>query len=303
MLNSKVCVSSDLQQPSASGPLVCCLQAIIRRVADDHSFQLQCMREAAAAAEDRRPAAKPSAGGAGATSSGVLPGALAAAASAAGSAVPPHAADAAAAAGGKRTWSGKGDGGGAFALGAESGLLEGIFMLQVSSLLNAPKLVLWKRVDEMLYACVFEVTENCLLVSSFLTLFIHILADIFGVHADSPPLTDLFQKRPDALLVTLHHLLPGPESQSELTGGHLQRAADVHECGEGAAHQSRHQRSAPANGCRLAAAWEALTACSSSSKRETSSKLQQQQQSGKAAASCSKLQQQQLEGRRLQQGE
>lgn len=37
----------------------------------------------------------------------------------------------------------------------------------------------------------FDVTENCLLVSNFLTLFIHILADIFGVNADSPPLGDL----------------------------------------------------------------------------------------------------------------
>lgn len=37
----------------------------------------------------------------------------------------------------------------------------------------------------------FDVTENCLLVSNFLTLFIHILAEIFGVNADSPSMEEL----------------------------------------------------------------------------------------------------------------
>ena len=43
----------------------------------------------------------------------------------------------------------------------------------------------------ILYMIVFEVNENCLLVSLSLTFFIHIIADIFGVHASSPPLTQL----------------------------------------------------------------------------------------------------------------
>lgn len=188
-------------------------QAIIRRVADDHSFQLQCMREARSS-EDSRCTARPTPQAAGAFSGGPIGGRAAS-----GQAASTSSASAAAeglaglwpateAKGSKRQWSGKA-GSVSFGSGVDGGILEGILMLQVSSLFSSPKLVLWKRVDEMLYMVAFDVTENCLLVSNFLTLFIHILADIFGVNSDSPPLADLYQKRPDALLVTLHHLLPG----------------------------------------------------------------------------------------------
>lgn len=46
-----------------------------------------------------------------------------------------------------RQWTSKLDSG-ASGAGPDDGILEGILMLQVSSLFNSPKLVLWKRVDE-----------------------------------------------------------------------------------------------------------------------------------------------------------
>ncbi|KAL8272673.1 hypothetical protein Esti_003377 [Eimeria stiedai] len=194
-------------------------QAIIRRVADDHSFQLQCMREAARAAEDRGFSAKftppPSASQSGgpASSTSVSTHSLGLANSSTVAVSAPAVLGSRSLGelkGNKRSaWSSSNPETAAGPAVRESGVLEGILMLQVSCLFRSPKLVLWKRVDEMLYMVAFEVTENCLLVSNFLTFFVHILADVFGVHANSPPLADLLEKRPDALLVALHHLLPG----------------------------------------------------------------------------------------------
>ncbi|XP_026189682.1 uncharacterized protein LOC34618658 [Cyclospora cayetanensis] len=188
-------------------------QAIIRRVADDHSFQLQCIREG-------QHTASPS-GLQSHTITGIAPGGPSGGSVVSGQVDVSSSTSSAASGtstvnvlreadvkGSKRQWT-SGTQGGISGTAPEDGVLEGLLMLQVSTLFSSPKLVLWKRVDEMLYMVVFEVTENCLLVSNFLTLFIHILADIFGVTADSPPLTNLYQKRPDALLVTLHYLLPG----------------------------------------------------------------------------------------------
>ncbi|OEH73975.1 hypothetical protein cyc_01692 [Cyclospora cayetanensis] len=171
------------------------LQAIIRRVADDHSFQLQCIREG-------QHTASPS-GLQSHTITGIAPGGPSGGSVVSGQVDVSSSTSSAASGtstvnvlreadvkGSKRQWT-SGTQGGISGTAPEDGVLEGLLMLQVSTLFSSPKLVLWKRVDEMLYMVVFEVTENCLLVSNFLTLFIHILADIFGVTADSPPLTNL----------------------------------------------------------------------------------------------------------------
>ncbi|KAL8454584.1 hypothetical protein Emed_000305 [Eimeria media] len=214
-------------------------QAIIRRVADDHSFKLQCMREASRAAEDRGFSAKHTPAP-NASSSVGTPGSASLSSLSAGLSNSSNSAVNTSSALGSRSsgdakgnnrsaWSSSRPEAAASSAGRGDGVLEGILMLQVSSLFSSPKLVLWKRVDEMLYMVAFEVTENCLLVSNFLTFFISIVADIFGVHANSPPLADLLEKRPDALLVTLHHLLPGGQLMFTNVARALRIKADVKE--------------------------------------------------------------------------
>lgn len=44
------------------------------------------------------------------------------------------------------------------------------------------------RAYRLLYVVAVEVTENCFLASSFLTLFIHLITDAVGVESDPPNL-------------------------------------------------------------------------------------------------------------------
>ncbi|CDJ42622.1 hypothetical protein, conserved [Eimeria tenella] len=178
-------------------------QAIIRRVADDHSFQLQCLRGAQQAGEEKLSQQKAAAANSAAAGTSLFGALISNSISAQEELHAPAGAKRSAdSKPGKRQWGESG-------VCPENGMLEGVLLLPISSLFSTPKFVLWKRVDELLYAVVLDLAENCLLASNALTLFIHILADIFGVKTDSAPLSDLFLKRPDALLVTLHYLLPG----------------------------------------------------------------------------------------------
>ncbi|KYK63247.1 hypothetical protein TGPRC2_220120 [Toxoplasma gondii TgCatPRC2] len=117
---------------------------------------------------------------------------------------------------------------------AAAEVMEGVLLLQPSSLFASPKIVVWKHVESISYALICGAVDNVLLGANFLTLFVHCLAECFAT--DKIISTQLFAQqllsRPDIILLVLHFLLPGGQllfingSQAKFLKGKIKAAVD-----------------------------------------------------------------------------
>ncbi|CBZ51427.1 conserved hypothetical protein [Neospora caninum Liverpool] len=254
-------------------------QAVIRRVVEDHLFQVQCTRDVLLACTPSPPAPPSSTASTGSSSLTINPyggkrltGAGAGSRSwldaphhpagngAAGTAGKAAEAESMSAPGGVRTAGGGGAGfrrkprGGPEPSALEAAeaaakrreaavtaaniaaaeVMEGVLLLQRSSLFASPKVVVWKHVESISYALICGAVDNILLGANFLTLFIHCLAESFA--SDKIISTQLFAQqllsRPDLILLVLHFLLPGGQlifingSQAKFLKGKIKAALD-----------------------------------------------------------------------------